>query len=53
MGWSKISRHRLGYGTAHDKIRVHKLAPVITCEGERKAKCIETLGAFADDVVPL
>lgn len=21
MGWSKISRHQRGYGTAHDKMR--------------------------------
>ena len=53
MGWSKVSRHQRGYGTAHDKMRAHLLATVITCEGECKAKGIETLGTIADHIVPL
>lgn len=53
MGWSKVSRHERGYGTAHDKMRALLIRTVISCEGECKAKGIETLGTIADHIVPL
>lgn len=52
MAWSRVSRHERGYGTAHDKMRAHLLATVITCE-ECTRQGRETLGHIADHITPL
>jgi len=52
MAWPTTSRHLRGYGTAHDKMRKHLLATVVTCEGcERQGR--STPGAIADHIKPL
>ncbi|MEH3121106.1 MAG: HNH endonuclease signature motif containing protein [Sphingomonas phyllosphaerae] len=52
MAWPTTSRHARGYGTAHDKMRAHLLATVITCE-ECARRGRETLGTIADHIKPL
>lgn len=52
MAWPTTSRHQRGYGTAHDKMRKHLLATVVTCEEcERQGRT--TAGTIADHILPL
>lgn len=51
MAWSKVSRHKRGYGTAHDKMRQHLLSTVILCEACTRAGRT-TPGTIADHIIP-
>ena len=52
MGWSKVSRHERGYGTAHDKMRALLIRTVIICEEcDRNGRV--TPGYIADHIKPL
>ena len=52
MAWPTTSRHARGYGWAHDKMRAHLLATVVTCE-ECDRQGVVTPGVIADHIVPL
>lgn len=52
MAWSKESRHKRGYGTAHDKMRAMLMRTVILCE-ECTRNGRDSLGTIADHIVPL
>lgn len=52
MAWPTTSRHQRGYGTAHDKMRAHLIATVITCE-ECERRGVVTPGTIADHITPL
>ncbi|MFZ2996263.1 HNH endonuclease [Sphingobium sp.] len=52
MAWSKESRHKRGYGVAHDKMRALLIRTVILCE-ECTRHDRATPGTIADHIVPL
>lgn len=52
MAWSTTSRHKRGYGTAHDQMRAHLMRTVILCE-ECTRKGHVAVGKIADHKVPL
>lgn len=52
MAWSKVSRHKRGYGTAHDKARKLLLATEPLCRS-CAAKGLATVATIADHIKPL
>jgi 5-methylcytosine-specific restriction protein A len=52
VAWPKESRHKRGYGTAHDKMRALLLRTVILCE-ECDRNNRTTPGTIADHIAPL
>lgn len=52
MAWSRESRHKRGYGTAHDKMRTMLMRTVVLCEECTRNDRV-SVGTIADHIVPL